>query len=350
MSFYNLDYSCIILGDKVDDQDHKCGVYKGRDFKSSSSGYTYAGLQGRDLSKTKLISFVGCKTATESDNLCTVAKRAGATTIIGFNNYIHSRNMGGPYWLQCFHNALYNGSSIKEAVNLASISSPESDLGTNIVIYGDENLVLHDTTSKISNEDNMMKLQYTITNSKETNYNINYDVNNLKPIKGKFNYNTRNNTKLDKNYILNSIGRIISESDLEKYKMAFNEYQEGTGNGLVKITYYIDNIKTSDETVVIVDGNELQYGSNKLAFESKKTVNEDDIIMRRNKFLEKVDIMQLSNKMDEQYVGAEVIKEINEFYYDYSNNKLYYIIDKIFSYPNREGMEFMETQKIEVNE
>ncbi|MCT4688524.1 hypothetical protein [Vallitalea sp.] len=343
-------YNRIILGDTVDDEEHKCGVHKDKDYKSSSSGYTYAGLDGRDLRKTKLISFVGCKTATKSDNLCTAAKAAGATTVIGFNGYIHSRNTGGPYWLRCFHNALYNGSSIKEAANLASIASPESDLGTNIVIIGDENLILHATTSKKSSGNIMMKLQDTIMNSKTTDSKINYDVNNLKSIDGKININTRNNFQLDKKYILNTIGKVTVDSDLGKYKLICNEYQEGQGNGLIKITYYIDDIKTSDRTIVIVDGNKLQYSSNKLGFEYKKAVNENDIIIRRNKFLENVDVIDLSNKMNELYVGAKVLEEINEFYYDYSTNKLYYVINKVFSYPNSEGMEFIETHKIEVNE
>ncbi|GKX30720.1 hypothetical protein SH1V18_32000 [Vallitalea longa] len=338
----------IILGDTIDDEDHKCGVYEGEDFKSYN-GYTYAGLEGRDLSKTKLISFVGCDTASRTHNLCSVALSNGATTVIGFDDNIHSRNTGGPYWLQCFHNALYNGSSIQEAVNLASIASPESDLGTDIVIKGDENLVLHYTRSKLSDEHGMLKSQDTIMNSKETDFSIDHDINNLKSIEGELDYNIENEGSINKEYILNSLGKINEDSNLEKYKLTSNEYKKGTGNGLVKITYYIDDIKTSDQTVIIVNNNKLQYASNKLGFDKKEPVNENDIIIMRDKFLEGVDIKEISNKMNDRFVNAKIIEEVNEFYYDYSTDKLYYVIDKIFSYPDSEGMKFIETQKIEVN-
>ncbi|GKX29606.1 hypothetical protein SH1V18_20860 [Vallitalea longa] len=341
-------YDRIILGDTIDDDKYKCGIYKGKDFKSSSSEYTFAGLEERDLSKTKLISFVGCKTATTSDNLCTAAIEAGATTAIGFTGAIHSRNMGGPNWLQSFHDALYNGSTVKEAVNLASIASPESDLGTDIVIYGDENLILKITPEKL-NEDGINELDDTIIESKKTQFNtINYDTSNFKSRKGKFNLN-QENVQLNKKNILNTLG-IIADSDIEKYKLICNEYQNGTGNGLIKITYYIDDIKTSDQTALIVNNNILQYSSNTLESQHKVKINEEDIIAKRDQFLKKVDVIDLSNKINEQYVDAKVIEETNEFYYDYSDNKLYYVIDKVFSYPDSNGMEFTETQRIEVNE
>lgn len=335
-------YDRIILGDTVDDDKYKCGVYKGKDFKSSSSGYTFAGLKERDLSKTKLISFVGCKTASTSDNLCTAAIEAGATTSIGFTGAIHSRNMGGPHWLQAFHDALYNGSSIKEAVNLASIASPESDLGTDVVIYGDENLIL-----QIASEE--PRLDEPIIESKKTKFNnINYDTNNFISMEGQFNLNEEN-VQLNKKSILKTLG-ITVDSDIEKYKLICNEYQNGTGNGLIKITYYIDDIRTSDQTILIVDNNILQYSSSALEYDNKNEVNEKDIIAKRDGFLEKVNVTDLSNKINEQYAGAKVIEETNEFYYDYSDNKLYYVIDKVFSYPDSDGMEFTETQRIEVNE
>ncbi len=58
------NYDNIICGDTVDDSEYKCGIYYLTDFTSTSSGYTYAGLQDRDLSGVKLFTFVGCNTAT----------------------------------------------------------------------------------------------------------------------------------------------------------------------------------------------------------------------------------------------------------------------------------------------
>lgn len=38
-------YTNLLCGDTVDDDEHQCGVHSDTDFTSSSSGYTYAGLE-----------------------------------------------------------------------------------------------------------------------------------------------------------------------------------------------------------------------------------------------------------------------------------------------------------------
>ncbi len=65
------NYDHLSCGDTVDDAEHRCGVYYKYD--CTSGGYTFAGLKSRDLSDVKLISFVGCLTASNTENLCTSA-------------------------------------------------------------------------------------------------------------------------------------------------------------------------------------------------------------------------------------------------------------------------------------
>jgi hypothetical protein len=118
------------LGDKVDSDERKCGVYYGTDFTSSTTGYTYAGLQSRDLSGVRLISFVGCDTASTSDNLCTraVDGNAGADAALGFTDNIHSRDASGQLWLRKYNDALAFGYSVYDAVEYAESFAPDSDL------------------------------------------------------------------------------------------------------------------------------------------------------------------------------------------------------------------------------
>lgn len=150
-------YDNLLCGDTVDDSDHQCGVYRDKDFKSAT-GYTYAGLESRDLSDVKLISFVGCNTASNDDNLCSTAVSGGANCAIGFTSNIHSRTSDGKNWLINYHNALYNGATVKNAINAATAAVPNSDLGDYIKIYGDKNTVIKVSNTKLNETVDMTAL------------------------------------------------------------------------------------------------------------------------------------------------------------------------------------------------
>jgi hypothetical protein len=132
-SYYNL-----LLGDAVDPPERRCGVHYGTDFTSSATGYTYAGLQSRNLSGVKLISFVGCETASTSDNLCTraVAGTHGADVALGFTANIHSRSPEGQIWLQKYNDALAFGYTVDDAVEYAKALATGSDLSTYADVIG----------------------------------------------------------------------------------------------------------------------------------------------------------------------------------------------------------------------
>jgi hypothetical protein len=138
-SYYNL-----LLGDAVDPPELRCGVHYGTDFTSSTTGYTYAGLQSRNLSGVKLISFVGCETAANSKNLCTraVAGSNGADAALGFIDNIHSRNPEGQLWLQKYNDALAFGYTIFDAVEYAKSFAPDSDLADFAQIFGDSSTTI----------------------------------------------------------------------------------------------------------------------------------------------------------------------------------------------------------------
>jgi hypothetical protein len=135
-------YDSLLLGDTIDSNEYKCGVYYGMDFTSSTTGYTYAGLQSRDLSGVRLISFVGCETATTSDNLCTRAVDGGADVALGFADNITSRSTEGQLWLRKFNDALVFGCTIREAVDYADGWAPTSNLRNHRQIEGDDSVTI----------------------------------------------------------------------------------------------------------------------------------------------------------------------------------------------------------------
>jgi hypothetical protein len=131
-------YDNLLLGDTVDSGERRCGVYYGADFTSSTTGYTYAGLQSRNLAGVKLISFVGCETAATSTNLCTraVAGVNGADAALGFTDNIHSRSPEGQLWLQKYNDALAFGYTVDDAVEYAKALVLGSDLSTYADVIG----------------------------------------------------------------------------------------------------------------------------------------------------------------------------------------------------------------------
>lgn len=97
------------------------------------------------------MSFVGCNTASNTDNLCTTAVAEGADCAIGFTSNIHFRTTDGKNWLIYYHNALGNGSSIEEAIDAATTAAPNSDLGDYVDTSGNPeiNILLDSTASRI---------------------------------------------------------------------------------------------------------------------------------------------------------------------------------------------------------
>jgi hypothetical protein len=130
------DYHFIVFGDyeyaglfgtETVASDYMCGVWCDSDGQSQDTQFKYAGLSGRDLSGTKLISFVACNTAGYlngdddgnnhfDDNLCKAAMDCDAQAALGFTGKIHPFNDSGLYWLQKYNDALVLGYTVDDAV------------------------------------------------------------------------------------------------------------------------------------------------------------------------------------------------------------------------------------------
>ncbi|MDR1183792.1 MAG: hypothetical protein LBK67_03235, partial [Coriobacteriales bacterium] len=156
------DYHYIVFGDyeyaglfgtETVASDYMCGVWCDSDGQSQDTQFKYAGLSGRDLSGTKLISFVACNTAGYlngdddgnnhfDDNLCKFAIDCDAQAALGFTDKIHPFNDSGLYWLQKYNDALAFGYTIFDAVEYAKSFAPDSDLADFAQILGDSSTII----------------------------------------------------------------------------------------------------------------------------------------------------------------------------------------------------------------
>ncbi|MDR1015134.1 MAG: hypothetical protein LBL86_09205 [Coriobacteriales bacterium] len=120
-----------LFGDEPTGSPYMCGVWCGGDGQSADTLVNYAGLLGRDLSATRLISFVGCNTAGYlegdddgddhfGDNLCEAARDCGAQAVLGFTGSIDGLTPAGLHWKQKYNDGLAFGYTVQGAVDYAN--------------------------------------------------------------------------------------------------------------------------------------------------------------------------------------------------------------------------------------
>lgn len=104
--------TCVAFNHNNEGGKYKTGVYYDENFESSK-GYKYAGLKSYDISKTKLITFAGCNTATEDTNLPSVAVDEGVDAAIGWTKKVGSGSH--TKWLEHFNDYLNKGYTVEAA-------------------------------------------------------------------------------------------------------------------------------------------------------------------------------------------------------------------------------------------
>lgn len=349
-------YANLWCGDTVDDAEHKCGVHKDTDFTSSVTGYTYAGLKNRDLSDVKLISFVGCNTASNTDNLCTSAIDRGAECAIGFTDGIESRTADGKNWLTYYHNALGNGSSIEEAIDVATISAPNSDLGDDIKTFGNPeiNILLDSFTTpntSINSISSYEKFCNVIDNSKTTNCQISVDTDDIEKTAGKFDFNSVTTKEyVDLSRFKTQYQDIISimtnhnpEFDISDYKVLANEYADNTG--VIKLRYYIDNVQTSAVTVFKIKDGTIDFVSYANDLTNYQEVNKANIISAKNEYTPQIDTTVLTNRANKDNDDITIEEQYGYYYYNFEEETLYYIVDTVYSLNKFENVSSIHTEK-----
>ncbi|MDE6141879.1 MAG: hypothetical protein K2G03_04680, partial [Bacilli bacterium] len=207
--------------------EYRTGISTGKDglvqIDELKAKYKLAGLSGRDMKNTKLITFAGCNTgatyqnggvALGSTNLAQKAHKQGAKTAVGFSDEIDSRSKTGQNWLKLYNTTLGNGGSVEQAIYNANSKYPSSLL-TSAVIEGSRTTTLG-TVKKSSPSANFLK-SYSLMSLE--------DREDLKPAEEIYKVLSTSSTVefdlLNKNKYQESLIPIFNE--IKKYESDFNE-------------------------------------------------------------------------------------------------------------------------------
>lgn len=299
------------------------GVYYGNDFNSSSTGFAYVGIADSktDMSGVDLISIVGCSTAVSSQNLTKAAHDAGAATAVGFLASINSRNSYGPEWLEKYNDSLSNGNSVADAINYATTLYPSSNLGDYVILYGSGGNTVRTSALSLSASE-FEKSSANIQLQNITNKDNCVDA----PIK---------TNKAEIEELINEIKSLDDTFNSTEYKMTINMYHPEQGNGIIKLTHFIDEeIKTNKVYLAIVENNRIVKINQSLVdmnTEASKKVasSEDDITKKVKKYKEKNNKKTFNQKLDNKTIKSE-------FHYDYKKNELTY---EVKTYEVKEELE-----------
>lgn len=324
------------------------GVYYGYDAYSSS--YQYAGLKSiGTMSTVDLISFVGCSTAGDSENLASVAYAKGATTSVGFTNSITSRFNNGPRWLERYNDHLANGYSVQAAVNYASACYPDCDLSTYVKIYGS-------TTNTITNTDSLsLNVEMEVLESENINIPVS-DLNNC-------NFSSADTYDFDGfDILVSQLENLYNDFNVNDYKITVNMYSDDQLDGMIMLTYYIgEDIATNKAYIVSIENGVATeiipssvINAATPASLNNEVVDEKELIAAVERFeqLRRAQELPMPINMDTNVLQeAELVETREKYFYDYSTNELSYSETYYYLTAGEWGLYFDEQSvwTIEVN-
>ncbi len=300
----------------------------------NNKSFKYAGLQGRNMSSTKLITFAGCKTGyAENSYSVTLVNRAvqqGATAAVGFSNNIGNYSYDTK-WLEKYNTLLGNGWSIQYSIEKANIYSPgncsnyvTTSGNTNISLgtLATANSIIGTRNTSLINKNNMFE---NINFEEEyINYDVNSDIYVYRDLED-------NEEVLSK--IVNEIKLHDDKFNLNEYKVDYN-FVNDNGDVYIFLTKYINDIKTNKVYFVVAEKNKVTKiwlaGVKK---ENNVSVDEQNIIDRKKTFETTAKTeFELKNKRVQKNKEKTYYSSDDEYYYDYNTGELTYIINNIYNY------------------
>lgn len=324
---------------------YKTGITTYSSGTTTTDGFKYAGLDGRNMSKTKLISFVGCKTGQGTNNLPTKAVAQGAKSAVGFKNDITSRFNDGPKWVQKYNYVLGSGYSVKKAIESATTKFPNSDLATSVMYKGNGNQTLGvlDTKSLSMAKSNPSLL----LDKKDVNTFLEMSKTIEEEYKIIYSGLSDDSYKIESKEIIDFITETIkkedSSFDISDYKVQYNMINEDEGYGFVFFKYYIDGqIETNKVYMATIDNNRItsitlagvlkdNLISTKITNVTKTSLKQKVQNFESNKtsILKQNDKRSLlsnniSKKISKESFEKNVDNFTEKYYYDYNSGKLYY--------------------------
>jgi len=358
--------------------DYWTGISVGEDGRVEN-GYKYAGLSGRDMSNTKVITFAGCYTAapfTEDHpfNLASVAVANRAHAAVGWMfSTTNERN-----WLKTYNYALGAGYNVYDAVQRARLAYGGTTTANGWDIYGNRSSKITTTgvdtlaTTSIDNlynpnEQIDRSSEHLIANKvidKEIQYviattdpsllyeEIKFDDFNV-PHYDSFIFNEKlTNYSSELSQLISNIKEYDASFDVNDYMFTYRIVDEKEGLGYIELVYYInDNIRTNK--IYNIEFN--NYKVNRVMLSSVRKSNIQNIEkLNVNKLLEKINAFEkkkinlISKEMLSYYEENSNLNEINRnnitnifdksivevnsnvtelYYYDYNDETLTYELD-----------------------
>jgi hypothetical protein len=319
--------------------DYATGVYYGYDYDSPTSGYKYAGLLSYDMSTVELVSFVGCSTAAGPTNLTTRAVAQGAKTAVGFSADIHSRFNSGPDWLKKYHDALANGHTVSEAVNYATNSHPNSDLGDYAVIQGSQSTRISSSRTK------------TLSLA---DYGTQYSANIPVQLRTLMEYNGERLNKVNKllDGLILKLQEINPAFEPEHYVVTAQEYVENEGVGVIKLWRYIGEVRTSSVYLAFVNNGIIDTISDRTdAATKKKGLSEKAILEKVEKFKASLNTNRILSEIAARNQGdsVNIVNAKERYEYDEATGELFYVLDYTLEYEKLDGVRSAEEYRVKLN-
>lgn len=338
--------------------EHRSGITTGKNgeihIDELKAKYTLAGLSGRDMKNTKLITFVGCNTGAKyqsggvalgSTNLTQKAHAQGAKTAVGFSDEILSRSESGQKWLKIYNSTLGNGGSVEQAIEKAHAAYPTSRMKS-AVIEGSKTTTLG-TAKKSAPSANFLK-SYSLMNLEERE-----DLKPLEEIYKVLNvtstieFNLFDENKYHESLIpiFKEIKKYENNFDEKDYKISYHIVNEEDKYGYIFINYFINNtIKTNKVYLVKIDNNKVTKiilaGVKEKNIANIKAINNEDMMKKvinfdkndkfyklsdnATKLFKSKNILTKSNAIDANSLFDSITEYEETYYYDYNSQKLSY--------------------------
>lgn len=318
--------------------------------------WIYAGLDGRSMSGTKLITFAGCQTGKGTTNLVKKAVAQGAKSSVGFKENVTSRFGDGPKWMQKYNNLLGNGNTVQKSITSAVAAYPNCDLSDYVIASGATSTKLGILSTTSVNYINNLRI---IASEERESLKPFEELHVILDVKDRININLNENSKLSSidnvstNFndsivnIVENIKNYDSSFDLDEYKITYNLVNESEGYGFIFFTYFIDNIIETNKVYLVeimnnkvekiilsgvkesnvgnIDNMDINELTNKV-LNFNLTKKEEKLNKKVSNLFNTQNILTEESTIDANQLNEDV-KEYNEkYYYDYNTKELSYML------------------------
>lgn len=313
--------------------DYATGVYIGNDYDSPSSGYKYVGLGSTNMNTCDHISFVGCSTAANGNyNLTWKAVNKGANSALGFTDSIHSRSNDGKGWLQKYNDALANGYTISRALTYAANFYSSSDLGTYAKIYGSSSNTVASASKSTSS--NLISVDTSIEFSEK-------GLNNFSLVS--------ENKSLIVSNLVKAILKIDPDFKANEYKMTINMFAPQDGNGMIIMSYMVDDIKTDKAYIATIENNKIvNVSANATATKILRNEVKDNFDKETLQTLVK-DFKSKNDLNSKALTVKNVVKTTENYYYNIESGVLTYEGSIFYANPEADNAIFDITTETVLN-